>query len=82
MNTEKTWIVDRIEGELAILECDGESFEISIKFLPDLSEGDQLLIQKQEADEAVSTLHTLQEAKARLERLKQRSEPPPDVFDL
>ena len=79
MTTEKTWIIDRIEGELAILECDGESFEISIKFLPDLSEGDQLLIQKQEADEAVSTL---QEAEARLERLKQRSEPPPDVFDL
>ena len=29
----KTWIIDRIEGEFAIVEFEGEFFEINLQFL-------------------------------------------------
>ena len=76
----KNWIVDRIEGEIAIIESDGEFFEINIRFLPEVIEGTQLQVQKIEHELGESA--KLDEAQARLERLKKRSEPPPDVFDL
>ena len=75
-----TWIIDRIEGEFAIVEFNGEFFEINLRLLPEVTEGTQLQVQKieQEIEESAK----LDEAQARLERLKNRSEPPPDVFDL
>lgn len=76
----KEWIIDRIEENFAIIECEGEFFEVNLKLLPELSEGDQIQIQRISPESEETS--KLEEAQARLERLKQRSEPPPDVFDL
>lgn len=76
----KEWIIDRIEGDIAIVEYRGQYFDIPLCLLPDLKEGSTLQIQLIEKDPKQYTI--LEEAEARLNRLKQRSEPPPDVFDL
>ena len=76
----KEWIIDRIEGDFAIVEYEGQFFELPLCLLPDLKEGSILQIQSIEKTAQKDTI--LEEAQARLNRLKQRSEPPPDVFDL
>ena len=61
-----SFTIDRIEGNIAIVECGDTTFEIPTAFLPEGSqEGDQFLIQR------VSTTAD-NTNKARLERLKSR----------
>jgi len=76
----KEWIIDRIEGDFAVVEYDGKYFELPLCLLPDLKEGSTIQIQSVETSSQKDSI--LEEAKARLNRLKQRSAPPPDVFDL
>jgi hypothetical protein len=76
----KEWIIDRIEGDFAIVEYDGQYFELPLCLLPDLKEGSTLQIQSVVTSSKKDTI--LEDAEARLNRLKQRSKPPPDVFDL
>lgn len=76
----KEWIVDRIEGDFAVIEYDGQYVDIPLHLLPEIKEGSTLQIQSIEKTAQKDTI--LEEAQARLNRLKQRSEPPPDVFDL
>lgn len=80
----KEWIIDRIEGDFAIVEYEGQFFELPLCLLPDLKEGSILQIQSkiQSIEKTAQKDTILEEAQARLNRLKQRSEPPPDVFDL
>ena len=73
-----TWTIDRIEGNIAVIEVNGELYEVPIVLLPNPKEGDIIHLHKQDATEN----QALEEANARLERLKQRSEPPSDIFDL
>lgn len=67
--------LDRIEGELAILDADGLSFELPVCLLPsDAREGSVLTFQIHAAPPDLSADH------ARLERL--RASTPQDDFDL
>ena len=68
-------IIDRFEGELAIVECNGDFFEIPQALLPkDSSEGDLLHI-------SVSKPNNFSEAEAQLERLRER-DTGEDIIDL
>ncbi len=41
------WIIDRIEGNLAVIQCGVNSFNVPLDFLPDgTSEGDVLKVLK------------------------------------
>ena len=75
-------IVDRIEGDTMVVinQETKETLEVPHGLAPHLSEGDAFSIQS----EATHTQTKLDEAKARLERLKSRSpQPSPSsTFDL
>ena len=75
-------IVDRIEGSIMIVvnQETNETLEVPHALAPQLSEGDAFSIQS----EATQKQTQLDEAKARLERLKSRSpQPSPgNSFDL
>lgn len=69
-------VVDRIEGQRAVVEFDGEIIEIPLSCLPDgVGEGAALCFVAVEATDA------RREAEERLARLR-ASSPPGDEFDL
>ena len=69
-------VVDRIEGNRAVVEFDGEIIDIPVTCLPQgAGEGAVLVFTRAEAPDA------LREAEERLARLKALS-PPGDEFDL
>ena len=60
------WIVDRIEENIVVLECENETFEINASFLPEnLKEGDVL---KLSVDETAKK-NKLETAKEKMNRL-------------
>jgi len=72
-------VVDRIEGERAVLSFGGELIDVPLAALPkELREGDVLAVSRDETARA----GILTEGEARLERLRARSEKGPDTFDL
>jgi hypothetical protein len=69
-------IVDRIEGEIAIIECGNQRFELPIYALPsEIKEGDGLEIQISVTDQKQN------EAEERLNRLKSKDSGD-DIIDL
>ena len=73
-----TLIIDRIEGDFAIMECGEYTFEIPISAIPEGSkEGDHLIL----SFSAPTESDTEKEAKDRLERLKTRDSGD-DIIDL
>ncbi len=72
-------VVDRIEGELAVLELDGQSVTVPVALLPPgTREGDVLRLVVD--PDATHAQHT--DAERRLERLRARSTQGPGTFDL
>ena len=76
------WVVDRIEGNMAVVEVSGTFLDIPLLGLPaGVKEGDRLeihLLPRQEIAESASS----GEGAAVLERLKKRFPQGPDTFDL
>lgn len=77
------FVVDRIEDQILVLISqtdDSIHFELPTIFFPEVKEGDVLILQPDDS----STQHNLDEAQARLERLKTTSPQPSkgDVIDL
>ncbi len=72
-------VVDRIEGELAVIAAGSASFTLPVALLPaGTREGDVLVLSR---DEAATTART-DDAAARLERLRKRTPQGPDSIDL
>lgn len=74
-------VVDRLEGDRAVLEVDGELIDFPASALPPgTREGAVLVLRASPAD----TARRLDEARARLERLRQRTPPgaDDDEFEL
>lgn len=47
------WIIDRIEGNFAVVKCGEKSFDVPLSFLPDgASEGDCLKVLKDNSSTA------------------------------
>ena len=70
-------VVDRIEGDVAVLDINGTSLDVPLAALPEgAGEGSPLTLILGETDGSA-----LSEAEARLERLKQKN-PPKMSFDL
>lgn len=68
-------VVDRIEGERAVLEMDGEVVDVPLSVLPaGVKEGDVLAVSVQAADAATG--------EARLARLKSRTPQGGGTFNL
>ena len=68
-------IIERFEGEYAIIEYSGKFFEVPKVLLPkDSQEGDQVHI-------STSKTNALSEAEAQLERLRER-DTGEDIIDL
>ena len=72
-------VIDRFEGDLAVLECGGSTWNVPRAVLPpDASEGDVLgLVIDPDATRAARD-----DAAARLARLKARTPQGPGTFDL
>lgn len=75
----KELTVDRIEGQIIVVECEDSMFELPLSLFPDCQEGDILSISKQSAD---TKEKKSQEAQARLERLEKKSPPSSNIIDL
>jgi len=71
----KYWVIDRIEGEYAIVEVEEDFLRIPLALLPEVTEGDQIEIRKKESTDRIK------EAEERLKRLKQNS-PQGTIIDL
>ena len=69
-------VVDRIEGDTAVLELGDQLFDVPLAILPLIKEGDQVQIVR------VDNSNALQEAQDRLERLRKRDPDPDDIIDL
>lgn len=68
-------VVDRIEGDVAVLEIDGKRIDVPLSALPPgTKEGDELVLSLQKVSAS--------DAKERLERLKKTAKQGPDEFDL
>ena len=68
-------IIDRFEGDHAVVECNGQTFDIPKALLPEgCQEGDQIHI-------SISKPNTLSEAEAQLARLRER-DTGEDIIDL
>ena len=65
-------VVDRIEGDVAVLEIDGKRIDVPLS--PGTKEGDELVLSLQKVSAS--------DAKERLERLKKTAKQGPDEFDL
>ena len=73
-------VVDRIEGDYAVVELGGRRVDVPLAELPaGVREGDQLTFQ---VLAAAPDAASLEEAAARLERLKARTPQGPGSFDL
>ena len=73
------WIVDKIENDIAIIECNGELLNIPLAFLPaNIEEGDIIVLQKEHSSKAES----LRDAEDRLKRLKAKNPTPSNIIDL
>ena len=71
-------IIDRIEGDIAIIECGEHTFEVPVSALPEgAQEGSQLSFSLLSSPESDAD----QEANDRLERLKARDSGD-DIIDL
>lgn len=68
------WTIDRIEGDLAILECNGLTFPVPLSALPTPSEGARYTLSLTPGNHS--------EAQARLTRLRTRGPQGPGEFDL
>ena len=76
------WIVDRIEGTMAVLEVNGTFVDIPLLGLPaGVKEGDRLEIHLLPREE-IAESSAAGEGAAVLERLKKRFPQGPDSFDL
>ena len=74
---DKRLTIDRIEEGFAIVECDGQTFELPMQALPkDCQEGDLLTIVCEKVDQS-----RINQAKDRLKRLQER-DPGDDVIEL
>lgn len=70
-------VVDRVVGDVAVLEIAGQMVEIPSSLLPENTrEGEMLVFQR------TSNSSVLAESEARLERLKAASPQGPDIIDL
>lgn len=68
-------VVDRIEGDVAVLEIDGKRIDFPLSALPQgTKEGDEVVLSLQKAREG--------DAKERLDRLKKTTKQGPGEFDL
>ena len=68
-------VIDRIEGDIAVIEHDGHTFDLPVSLLPDgYREGSLLSL-------VLTTSDTKQDAEARLARLRAR-DADPDHIDL
>ena len=79
--SSKHIIIDRIEGDIAVVEHNGQHHDIPLSILPDDSqEGDVICVCHSQGSKS----EALDEASARLERLSQNSLEPNDEgsFDL
>ncbi|MBM4365511.1 MAG: DUF3006 domain-containing protein [Deltaproteobacteria bacterium] len=72
-------VVDRIEGDRAVLVAGDESFSLPVALLPaGTREGDVLALVRDDA----ATVGRREDAAARLERLRKRTPQGPDSIDL
>ncbi len=75
---KETWIVDRIEGEVAVVEGeDGKTFDVPLHFLPpNAREGDVLRVEREAGSGPRSWVVTQDTAarEARRERLRDLAE--------
>ena len=68
--SSKNIVIDRIEGNIAVVEHNGQHHDIPLSILPDGSkEGDVICVCRSQS----TTSEALDEASARLERLSQSS---------
>ena len=66
-------VIDRIEGEVAVIEHDGHTFDIPVSVLPDgYREGSLLSL-------VLTSSDSTQDAEARLERLRARDADPDHI---
>lgn len=72
-------VVDRIEGDRAVLELDGKTIDVPVSWLPEgVGEGAVLRL----SVDPDAGARRLAEAEARLARLRARSSQTPDSMDL
>jgi hypothetical protein len=70
------WVIDRITSGIAVVDCDGSTFEVPVAALPPGVQEGTVLVVGLGSDQALR-----EAAEARLARLKARSTVP-DTFDL
>ncbi len=72
-------VVDRIDGELAVVVAGSATFTLPVVLLPEgTREGDVLVLSRDDA----ATAARKDDAAARLERLRKRTPQGPDSIDL